>query len=70
MNLSTYLVSFTEVESQSYLRAIDKGLDVTTSLLFTTSSSRNHVLIQHFFCSHSYFCTFVDVSVLVFQRAC
>ena len=54
MNLSTYLVSFTEVESQSYLHTIDKGLDVTTSLLFTTSSSCNHVLTQHFPCSHSY----------------
>ena len=70
MNLSTYLVSFTEVESQSYLRAIDKGLDVTTSLLFTTSSSRDHGLTQHFPGSRSYFCTFVDFSVLVFQRAC
>lgn len=30
MNLSTYLVAFTEVESQSYLHTIDKGLDVTT----------------------------------------
>ena len=68
MNLSTYLVSFTEVESQSYLHTIDKGSDVTTSLLFAVSSSCNHALTQCFPCSHSYLSPFVDFIVLVFQR--